>query len=959
MFMGITLTTATLVVFSGMSETPITATTEDGRILVNGEPRFIIGLYEYLDDDERLHQAADAGFNLFHSRHDREFLDRIAAVSAHAWLAMGMQMNIHGDDPESRATRLASFVDDYKDHPALAVWEGPDEALWNTWYGRLEYYWSGQDYEAMREAAAGLSDDEQDAIEADIVQMQTYLGRSLWAEADAVRARIWERLGAPMPRPDLQLAPMAEEAYALGDGLTAGIELIKERDPHRIVWLNHAPRNAIASMQHHNRAADMAGCDIYPVPTQFPPGHTDLPDQTIASVGAYTRRMAESAPGKAIAMVLQGFGWADFHEGIEARAERSGEPFGRQPTYHESRFMAFDAIVNGAAAILYWGTAYIDPHGELWYDLLSLARELDALQPALSAPAESNQPTIRAHEGYGSIDADDPLCLLKRVDNEYVLIVVNEALVSTAITVADLPPALNGRTLYRLYSDESLTVENGSFQDGISALTAYVYATSRQFEADPVEPDDPMPTELPAPIQGVLDTTEPLEHGRGDRLPLYLWPAKNPPQMTDAEARALVRALDERGIGLVSTWNHNHIDESLAVGLPVARVQRTIGQPIAIDATPLLYSFFDGDERTAHIDADGNPFWDDSFANKTDMGCPFALDFRKEPMRERLMPFIERYAEEDLSVGFIFADWEIDGPIEWNDAWAASKRCTRCRENVPDIDDNFLAFQHALRRIRSELQREVYAEPVLEEFPRALVGNYAVYPHNGFRYWYDFFERYVEGQPEIRDQRARYRHWANEFPETGYTFAMPVVYPWSWTYHWYDFDVPDYRWFYNMLKVGSNAGRHTPSETPIITFVHWHTVELGDAVGAESRETTPEDEQISPWAYQELLWHLLLRGHDTFFLWCQTHENEREVELLHPVYREAQAYGEFLDNGTPVVFDVPERPGTVVSGLRLGDRVLIRRTDFVKNPEAVTVRVGTRNLPVPPVLDENQILRLH
>jgi hypothetical protein len=260
--------------------------------------------------------------------------------------------------------------------------------------------------------------------------------------------------------------------------------------------------------------------------------------------------------------------------------------------------------------------------------------------------------------------------------------------------------------------------------------------------------------------------------------------------------------------------------------------------------------------------------------------------------------------------------------------------------------------------VRSALQREVYAAPLREAFPRIWVGNYAVYPHNGFRYWYDYFERHVDGQPEIRDQQARYRLWAQEFPETGYTFAMPVVYPWSWTYHWYDFDSPDYRWFYNMLKVGSNAGQHTPASTPIITFVHWHTVELGETVGGAPREKTPEGEQISPWAYQELLWHLLLRGHDTFFLWCTAAENEQEIRLLHPVYKAAQAYGEFLERGTPISFETPNSPGTVVSGLRLGDQVLLRRTDFKPYPDSVRVSVGARVLEVPPAPGECRIVSL-
>ena len=40
-------------------------------------------------------------------------------------------------------------------------------------------------------------------------------------------------------------------------------------------------------------------------------GALDLPDRNLTSVGAYTDRMRAAAPGKAVAMVLQGFGWRD------------------------------------------------------------------------------------------------------------------------------------------------------------------------------------------------------------------------------------------------------------------------------------------------------------------------------------------------------------------------------------------------------------------------------------------------------------------------------------------------------------------------------------------------------------------------------------------------------------------------------------------------------------------------
>ena len=453
-------------------------------------------------------------------------------------------------------------------------------------------------------------------------------------------------------------------------------------------------------------------------------------------------------------------------------------------------------------------------------------------------------------------------------------------------------------------------------------------------------------------VQTALEAAKPLQFPRGKRLPLYLWPAMNPGRLDAATAEDLVGQLDLRGIGLISSWSPSKREESLLQALPIARAQMKRGLPVNVNANACLHRFFNGDPRTAHRDEQGRPFWDDSFGagSKQTMGCPFALDFRKEPVREQVEFFARAYQDEGLQVDFIFADWEIDGPMEFNRAHEASKRCARCREQFQDID-NFLEFQQVLREIRSELQRYAFSDPILSRFPKALVGNYAVYPNNGYRYWYDYFETYVDGQPYIADQRAKYRHWANEFAATQYTCAMPVVYTWYPTYGWYDFDNSDYRWFYNMLLVASNAGRHTPAGTPLISFVHWHTT-------APPKDADSDVKQMSAWAYQELLWHMLLRGTDTFFLWCPRDEDTEECRLVHEVYAAAQQYGEFLEGGVALSFDVPKLPGTVLSALRLGDRLLVRRTDFAGSSEPVELAVGGKKIPVPAAPGRCQIIQL-
>jgi len=442
---------------------------------------------------------------------------------------------------------------------------------------------------------------------------------------------------------------------------------------------------------------------------------------------------------------------------------------------------------------------------------------------------------------------------------------------------------------------------------------------------------------------------KPLKYPRGQRLPLYVWATMDLEPADDAVTERILKQLDETGIAVTCSWQAGDREKSLAEGLRVAALQKKLGLPVNVNATSCLHAFFNGDQSTAHIDENGKPFFDDSFPANGQMGCPFALQHRYAVIKEQIEPFLRAYKEKGLPIDFIFADWEIDGPIEWNGAWASSKRCTRCRQNIKNIDD-FGEFQKAVRTIRCDIQKRVYADTVKAYFPKTLVGNYAVYPNDGWRYWYDFFEEYVDGAPCKQDGRAKYRQWFDEFPRCGYTFAMPILYTWSRLYSWYDFENSDYRWFYNLLLIASNAGRHTSADVPIISFVN-HSP-LGPA--KESKDIKP----FSDDKYREVLWHMLLRGHDTFFVYCGGPETLRELGPVHEVYAAALEYKEFLDKGIPISFDVPKSPGPVVSGLRLGNRVLVRRTDFDDNRSEVTVVIEGKKLRIVRADGACQILKL-
>lgn len=237
--------------------------------------------------------------------------------------------------------------------------------------------------------------------------------------------------------------------------------------------------------------------------------------------------------------------------------------------------------------------------------------------------------------------------------------------------------------------------------------------------------------ELPNSLRVVLENTKSVSAPLDGRLPMFVLPisgALSPLPLGQTEQ--VLERLAKRGIGYSVNWNHGSFEASLKEGLRIGKMQQRLGKMVSVHATGCLYSFFDGTEKTQHIDAAGRPFGETSFGGT--MGCPFALEHRIPVIQQRVEAFLKQYKTAGVDVNFIFADWEIDGPIEWNDAWASSKRCHRCRVHVPGIDD-FRKFQAKLRAIRSKLQRITFGDNVTRYFPEALVGNYAVNPHNGYR----------------------------------------------------------------------------------------------------------------------------------------------------------------------------------------------------------------------------------
>ena len=97
----------------------------------NGQRLFPIGFYEHPAEDAALRDMAESGVNLVLCGSE-ESLDHAQAHGMLGWVPLGLQSGATPDFQE----RIRSLAE----HPALAVWEGPDEVVWSftAYSGPLE-----------------------------------------------------------------------------------------------------------------------------------------------------------------------------------------------------------------------------------------------------------------------------------------------------------------------------------------------------------------------------------------------------------------------------------------------------------------------------------------------------------------------------------------------------------------------------------------------------------------------------------------------------------------------------------------------------------------------------------------------------------------------------------------------------------------------------------------------------
>ena len=248
-------------------------------------------------------------------------------------------------------------------------------------------------------------------------------------------------------------------------------EIIQELDPNRPIVLIEAPRGTIESLKKYNAVCDIHGFDVYPI--GYPPGqHSQFAETNsdISMIGDYTKRAVEITEGKkSVWMTLQ-FSWSG--------VLNTGKTL-RFPTFPEERFMVYQAIINGARGVMFFGghipgsmNERDDKLGWNWTFWSRVLRPVveeigtkSQLYPALVAP-NSKLPV--------KVKGDGIEFCVREVGNEIFVIACKRNQTTEQVEFSGLPAnATGGDMLFE--EPRKVEIKNGAFKDWFAPFEVHVY----------------------------------------------------------------------------------------------------------------------------------------------------------------------------------------------------------------------------------------------------------------------------------------------------------------------------------------------------------------------------------------------------------------------------------------------------------------------------------------------------
>jgi hypothetical protein len=222
-------------------------------------------------------------------------------------------------------------------------------------------------------------------------------------------------------------------------------DVIRELRPRRPVVVTHAPRNTIEELTPYSRQGDIVCVDIYPVPVGY---HSELKNKTMSCVGEYADKTLKTAtPEQPLWMWLQAY-------------SRGG-----YPDFHQTRFMAYNAIMHGTMGILYYGLEHVPwPDNPMWPVLKKFGPELRALNAVLVAPWQT---PLENKEGV-------ELRIKRTADGQIYIFAANTIDMPRTLQLR-VPESL--RTLYADFAGRKITAVNGEITDRLEPYAVRIYSS--------------------------------------------------------------------------------------------------------------------------------------------------------------------------------------------------------------------------------------------------------------------------------------------------------------------------------------------------------------------------------------------------------------------------------------------------------------------------------------------------
>jgi hypothetical protein len=257
------------------------------------------------------------------------------------------------------------------------------------------------------------------------------------------------------------------------DRVARAYALFKQLDPNHPVIIIQAPTRASLPFGPYMQACDVTGVDIYPL--AYPPGkHSDFGNREMSIVSDTTQWIRAAAHGKPVWMTLQ-IAWG----GVASAGKTL-----RFPTFEQSRYMAYAAIINGARGINYQGGALPTTLNErdtklgwnwtFWQRVMRpLVEELGVhspLYPALLAPDAKLAIKLQG--------ASDIEFITRQVGSEIFLLAARREGETGKVAFSGLP--VEDATYQLLYEEpRNVTIKDGAFEEWFAPNEVHVYRFRR------------------------------------------------------------------------------------------------------------------------------------------------------------------------------------------------------------------------------------------------------------------------------------------------------------------------------------------------------------------------------------------------------------------------------------------------------------------------------------------------